>query len=294
MALATLGYCSYPNETLLASTEPSPRLERAAVSVGTRQVPLAAGKQFTRPMIERAAAAVYDHAWRALVRIEDESGEVKVNPSDSGVLVTDEGHVLYRAFAGETKLRFRLHDGRRATATTLGWSSEWGVGLAKLDGPGPWPHVELADSPTAKAGRCVVTLGYAWGEPPELFGKPLLGLDSVIAAASGRWFATSDCELTWWRNSPAAFDLDGRLTGVSWLHYLGGAGVGTVYTDATIIRTLWKDLLAGKNLDHERLAGIGQPDNPKSDRNGFSLDKPISPATEEGSSSNRPNSPESY
>jgi serine protease Do len=231
-------------------------------------------------MIEQSAAQIYDRAWKSLVRMEDDRGEVKLVPCDSGVLVTGEGHVLCRAFAGESKLRFRLHDGRSVTATPLGWSSEWGIGMAKLDAPGAWPHVELADSPV-KAGCRVVTLGYAGGEPPNLFSKPLLGLDTVNVSASGRWFATSDAELNYWRYSPAAFDLNGRLAGASWQHYVGGSGIGTVYTDASVIRTLWNDLIAGKNLDRERLTGISQPGNPKSDGNRPSLDKPISQTTEE-------------
>jgi S1-C subfamily serine protease len=62
---------------------------------------------------------------------------------------------------------------------------------------------------------------------------------------------------------------------------MGGNGVGTVYTDVMMIRSLWKDLLAGKNLDMERLAGDGQRSKPKSERSAFSPDKPISQATEE-------------
>ena len=107
---------------------------------------LPAHTQLTRDVLGRTAAAVYESVWRALVRVEDENGEVKMNPCESGVIITGQGHILCRAFAGESKLCFRLHDGRRATATTLGWSSEWSVGLAKLDGPGPWPHVELHSS----------------------------------------------------------------------------------------------------------------------------------------------------
>ena len=82
--------------------------------------------------IERRVAAVYDRVGPAVLR-----------GAQTGVVVTAEGHVLIPAVVGGRKLTFQLPDGRRATATTLGWSEECGIGLAKLDEPGPWPHVKL-------------------------------------------------------------------------------------------------------------------------------------------------------
>jgi S1-C subfamily serine protease len=126
--------------------------------------------------------------------------------------------------------------------------------LSKLEGPGPWPFVELAESGGVRAGQWVVTLGYYRLEP-EQPKEPLLKVEHVSGSAVGRWFVLNDAGKTDTLNTPAVFDLDGRLVGVGWNPYVSG-DIGTVYTDAKVIRDLWKDLAAGKNLDQLRLRGI--------------------------------------
>jgi S1-C subfamily serine protease len=213
----------------------------------------AAAPPLTRAEAEERAQAISTRISQAFVKVLQESGQHL--EGIAAVIVSADGYVIYRSVSGGGKKTFVLADGRRATGTHLGWSAEWGVGLARLEGPGPWPHVELAPSDGTKAGQWVVSLGYPRNAPA---GEPLLTVAPVRGSATGRWFVLDDGKLTTERNTPAVFDLDGRLVGVGFNPYLGG-DLGTVYTDAKVIRALWDDLAAGKNLDELRLRDAGRP-----------------------------------
>jgi len=218
-----------------------------------------ASAKLTTQQVERHIAAVYDRAGQALVRVEGEGG--KFNGGEAGIVVTADGHVVYRPISGGVKRTFRMADGRRVTGKHLGWSREWGVGLAKLDGPGPWAHVQLADSAGVKSGQAVVTLGYSDRESLDIVPRALLDVKRVTGSAVGRWFVLADAQTARWRNAPAVFDLDGRLVGVGWFRLPGGVGFGTVYTDAKMVRVLWDDLTTGKNVDETRLHGGKRKDS---------------------------------
>lgn len=237
----------------------------------------------TQAEAEERAKAVSARITRAFVKVEHESG--RHLGGDAAVIVTADGYVVYHPVSGGGKRTFVLADGRRATGTHLGWSKAWGVGLAKLDGPGPWPHAELSRSAGAKAGQWVVSLGYSRQDPTQdplvnvlhlCFSVafpgtdrqaptqgPLSNVEPVSGSATGRWFVLDDATRTAERNTPAVFDLDGRLAGVGFSPSIGGGpgDVGTKYTDASVIRALWDDLAAGKNLDEVRLRGVGRPDD---------------------------------
>ncbi|HUY35817.1 MAG TPA: serine protease [Pirellulales bacterium] len=210
----------------------------------TRQAP---DNTLSATEVERRVMALYDRVEPAIVRWNaPDRGGVR-----TGVIVTAEGHVLVAAVAAGKKLTFQLSDGRNATGTALGWSGEWNVGLAKLDGQGPWPHIELSGSASIRGGHGVVTLGYASEEPPGLVHGAFLAVGSVITAAPGLWFTTSDLSVPIWRDASIVFNLDGSLAGVGWtLHWVSGWwGHGRFYTDAKVVRALWDDLASGKNRD---------------------------------------------
>ena len=196
--------------------------------------------------IERRVPALYDRVGPAIVRWKDED---RGGITRTGMIATAEGHILIGAIASGRKLNFQLPDGRSEAGTTLGCSGESGVGLAKLNGPGPWPHVALRGPVGVRAGECVVTLGYAYFEPPGLVPRPLLGVGSVINATPGVWFMTSDVSTFHWRDAAVVFNLDGHLVGMEAVDWFDGIA----YTDSTVILTLWDDLAAGKNPGQTRL-----------------------------------------
>ena len=199
---------------------------------------------------ERRVTAVYEHAGPAIVRVGWTAG--KIGGGGTGVIVTAEGHVLLPAFPSQAKLAIQLPDGRAVTGSALGWSDEWNIGLAKIEAPGPWPHVELGGSAGIKSGQSVVTLFYTVSERPDIVPRPLLGVDWVNRSAKGLWFMTADTLPLNWNRNCIAFDTSGHLVGVASARYPSN---GSIYTAAELIETLWDDLVAGKNLDLVRLAG---------------------------------------
>jgi len=198
--------------------------------------------------LEHGVADVYQRVSRAVVWWSDpESGRM----ARSGVIVTADGLVLIAATAKGRRLTFQLPDGRCVRGTTLGWSGEFDVGMARLDGPEDWPHVKLAGA-AVRAGQRVITLGHATSEPPGLFPRPLLGVGRVTESAAGHWFRTSDVSTSLWRWPATVFDLDGNLAGVGWMLW---GDEKAVYTGSNVLGTLWDGLAAGDNLDLVRLGG---------------------------------------
>ncbi len=201
--------------------------------------------------IEKQVAAVYDQVSPAAVRVRYTHGNT--HGGAIGVIVTEGGHVLSSlatTLPMDSTLTFQLPDGRLVTGATLGWSEEWGIGMAKLNGPGPWPHVPIASSDFPKLGQCLVTLAYPATESPETISRPLLDVNWVKRSAPGLWFMTPEVEISQpWHDQPVAFNLDGQLLGLG----TGGYFQQGAYIGPKVIRALWDDLEAGKNLDKLRL-----------------------------------------
>src|SRR5262249_39986061 len=155
-----------------------------------------------------------------------------------------------RAITQGKKLNFQLPDSRRATGVTGGWSEEYGLGLAKLDGPGPWPHVKFDSAGRVRGGQCVLTLGRGSLGPVR---GPLLRVGWVTGVAPGVWFMTSGVPtLAAWQPT-LVFDLNGNLIGARWDHWWGESAV---YAEAKLLQALRDDLIAGKNRDEARLGRL--------------------------------------
>src|SRR5262249_61711712 len=53
----------------------------------------------------------------------------------------------------------RTRDGRAVSAQVIGFDLDTGLGVVKLDGPGPWPVATLGDSREVTAGARAGTVG---------------------------------------------------------------------------------------------------------------------------------------
>jgi S1-C subfamily serine protease len=213
--------------------------------------------------LERRIKAVYQRVNPAVVRW---TGEDRRGPQN-GVIVSADGHVLIRDMAGGKKLSFELPDGRHVTGVTLGWSEEYGLGLAKLDGAGPWPHVNYKSAGHVRAGQCILALGFTHLNR-DVVHRPLLKVDWVTVATPGVWFMVSEVPTIWSWEPTIVFDLDGNLIG-SGSEFWGGKG--WVYTDAKVIQAMWDDLIVGKNRDEIRLGPAGNAKPAAKD----SVEKPV-------------------
>jgi S1-C subfamily serine protease len=80
----------------------------------------------------------------------------------SGVIFdADQGYLLTVSYVllDAARIEVSLRDGRRVEARLTGLDLEVGVGVARLEGPGPWPAARLGDSTGVAAGATTGTVG---------------------------------------------------------------------------------------------------------------------------------------
>ena len=79
----------------------------------------------------------------------------------SGVVFDPAGYALTVSYVllDAARVEATLRDGRKVPARLVGLDLEVGVGVVKLEGPGPWPAAALGDSTKVAAGDVVGTVG---------------------------------------------------------------------------------------------------------------------------------------
>jgi len=80
----------------------------------------------------------------------------------SGVIFdADQGYVLTVSYVllDAARIEVSLRDGRKVPARLIGLDLEVGVGVARLEGRGPWPAAALGDSTTVAVGETTGTVG---------------------------------------------------------------------------------------------------------------------------------------
>ena len=130
----------------------------------------------------------------------------------SGVIVSADGLVLSQSHcAPDPTVKIGLPGGTEEVADVLGRDDVFDLCLLKLRKPGPYPHVELAES-MPKLESWIVTAGYPYplgylkGRPPEVrLGKLLYASEIDFLA---------DCPQQGGDSGAPYFDLNGRLIGI--------------------------------------------------------------------------------
>jgi len=157
----------------------------------------------------------------------------------TGVIVTADGLVLCGATGHADWFEVLLSDGRRSKGRVVGWSGEWRIALLRIDGAGPWPFTPLGDTTGVKPGQLVMAY-------ENRFHMRLEVVDRVVPA---RWFGTT------WANSSipsggeVLFDLNGKMVGLGRMWNADAR----LYADVKVVQSMWEDLVAGKDVDRERL-----------------------------------------
>jgi serine protease Do len=79
----------------------------------------------------------------------------------SGVIFDQAGYALTVSYVllDASWIHVTLRSGRKASARLVGLDLESGLGVIKLDGPGPWPAAALGDSTKVAAGAVTGTVG---------------------------------------------------------------------------------------------------------------------------------------
>src|SRR5579872_4035399 len=130
----------------------------------------------------------------------------------SGVIVSADGMILTQGHcAPEPTVKIGLPGGTEEIADALGRDEVYDLAVFKLRGPGPYPHVEFAET-MPKLASWIVTAGYPYplgyqkGRPPEVrLGKLLFSNELHFQA---------DCPQDGGDSGAPYFDLDGRLIGI--------------------------------------------------------------------------------
>ncbi len=132
----------------------------------------------------------------------------------SGVIVSAQGDILTASHvtkkAGRT-VNVRMADGRVISATTLGTNFNSDTAALRLNSPGPWPYVSLADSTRTEVGDWCIALGY-----PLSFkrGQPAaVRLGRILELADEKF--VSDCPIMGGDSGGPLLNLSGNLIAIS-------------------------------------------------------------------------------
>lgn len=88
-----------------------------------------------------------------------------VQGQGSGVIVTEEGHVLtnHHVIKGNPRIRLTLHDGSVHSAKVVGSDREVDIAVLKIDGKGPFTPLKFGDSSKIEVGNLVFAVGNPYG-----------------------------------------------------------------------------------------------------------------------------------
>lgn len=220
--------------------------------------------------VSRDWGAVYKKVRPSIVRVDVDSTNY-----GSGTIISSEGHVLVHSLHGENfiqnthSLFVTISDGRRLRAIPLGWSSEWCIGLIKIDGTENFSFVPLSAKAAAPGAPCP-TIGFKADYrsfKPGAASEPTMILGNVESAFRGQWLKGSHPSGSDMLGS-CLLNAEGEMQGM----YIGNG----LFTSSRAISSLWRDLaLKETNLDIKRLhrsfdlamllpsAQMGKPSEPR-------------------------------
>jgi serine protease Do len=141
---------------------------------------------------------------------------IQIGPAQgSGVIVSEDGYVLTAAHVSGRpgrKVDIILPDGHKTSGTTLGRDQVLDAGLIRIDdAETKWPHAEMADWSTLKAGHWCIATGHPGGFQDDR--KPVFRLGRVIFAS--RRIVQTDCELVGGDSGGPLFDAAGKVIGIN-------------------------------------------------------------------------------
>ncbi len=233
---------------------------------------LLAGKNLDREWLSGKPVDASDAAPRSAPDESDTSGTLKLiiakataasaritKPGDkgnvSGTVITADGYVAtcghHRWLSGDT-VNLAFADGRDAIAVVLGKNLICDVGLMKIIGEGPWPHVEFGDSSSAEPGTECIRIGFpvakpgraAWVQQDVEIIRPKFTL-ARKDYWHGQFWADGFSPDTQGASGGGVFTREGCLIGM----YLGGVGDQAQQARIELIRSQWDELAAGRSVD---------------------------------------------
>ncbi len=196
---------------------------------------------------------LYESVSKSIVRVEGMDFSKTIALSESGVIVSPEGHILVGNGSGSEDLKVHLSDGRTVTATAAGWSTEWRLTVLKINEEGPWPAIELGSTKELKAGEPCLVIGYSPRGDTKWDSSPTARYGFIDRNDPTHWFTTTGFPKFF--DTPAVVGMDGRFLGIVTMF----SGDQSYATAVDVLVANRDDLFAGKNLDWVRY-----PPNPDS------------------------------
>lgn len=132
----------------------------------------------------------------------------------SGVIVSADGLVLTAAHMiprSGSSVQLILSNGDRVRANTLGALRTPDAGMMKIEEPGPWPFVPIADK-MPRSGEWSVALGHPGGFDKER--DMVVRLGRVIRPRSFRGAIQTDCKIISGDSGGPLLNLSGELIGI--------------------------------------------------------------------------------
>lgn len=127
-------------------------------------------------------------------RRRDSWGRTWVQPravqgQGSGVIVTEEGHVLtnHHVIQGNPKIHLTMHSGKEYSAKIIGSDPTVDIAVLKIDGEGPFTPLKFGDSTQTQVGNIVYAIGSPFG-----LGE---SVTNGIISAKKRSFSDSQVDL---------------------------------------------------------------------------------------------------
>ena len=154
--------------------------------------------------MQRQVAAATERALPSVVSVE----------GGSGVIVSSRGDILTASHVTKKAGRIvnvKMADGQIVSATTLGTNFNSDTAAIRLNSPGPWPYVSLADSTLTKVGDWCIALGY-----PLSFkrGQPAaVRLGRILEIEDEKF--VSDCPIMGGDSGGPLLNLNGELIAIS-------------------------------------------------------------------------------
>ncbi len=162
--------------------------------------------------VERDLVALIDRVSQAFVVIGGGSGVI-VSP-EGDVLTND--HVAGSRDVGQMWTVMRP-GGKLEQAKMIGKDPRGDIALLRLQGPGPYPYVEMADSDGVVAGDTVIALGNPFGFSKDGSPHATVGVISAVHRFQGGYSDAiqTDTAINPGNSGGPLLDLQGRLIGIN-------------------------------------------------------------------------------
>jgi serine protease Do len=197
----------------------------------------------------------------------------------SGVIISEDGYVMTAAHVNGAPGReviFTFADGSTAKGKTLGVDRRIDAGLMKITDKGKWPHLEIGDSKSLKAGQWVLATGHPGGyqkgrNPVVRLGRVLMATNAVIM---------TDCTLVGGDSGGPLFDMNGKVVAI---HSRISNGISeNMHVPANTYSEHWDELAAGDTLGIPAQPYIGVDRDSKAEDARIAAVVPDSPAEKAG------------